>query len=142
MEVTESIQIQASPQEIFSFLMDIDNRKKYVPALQEVIMIDPLPIGLGTRYIEVANIAGRNLRTTYQITDFIENEYVVAETLKSIFPIKVTSTLREEDQATTLQFDLEFTLRGIFKLASGVVSGIVRQQTLDILKKVKDNVED
>ena len=141
LQIKESIFINARPEVIFSFLMELDNRKKYIPALQDVIMLDPLPIGLGSRYIEIANIAGRNLRTTYQITDFEENKYAVAETLKSIFPIKATSTLTELENGTELSFDLDFKLSGVFKLASGIVSGIVKKQTVEILNKVKNNVE-
>ena len=63
MKVIENILIKVSPDRLFSYLMDVDNRKNYIPALEKVIMLDPKPIREGSRYIEVANIAGKRLET-------------------------------------------------------------------------------
>ena len=141
MRVVEGIEIEASPEEIFSYLLDINNRKEYIPALDEVILLDPLPIKKGSRYIEVANIAGRDLKTTYQVTRFEENVRLTAKTLKSIFPIEADLMIEEEAGYSNLIIELNFKLSGIFKLASGIVSGIVARQARDILEKVKTNIE-
>ena len=142
MKVSQQIKINSTPDAVFAYLMDIDNRKDFIPQLDDVILLDPLPIQEGSRYIEVAKIAGRNFKTTYQVTSYKENEYVIAETIKSIFPIKAQSSVSKNGNNTILQFDLEFTLRGVFKFASGIIKGIVRQQTLDILDNIKRGVEE
>lgn len=121
--------------------MDVNNRKSYIPALEEVIMLDELPIQVGSRYIEVAEIAGRRLETTYQVIELIPNQRTSAKTIKSIFPIKADLDLTEINGATELNISLDFTLRGIFKLASGIVQGIVSKQAGDILEKIKTNIE-
>lgn len=141
MNVVESIAINADRKTIFSYLVEVKNRKDYIPALDEVIMLDPLPIRRGSRYIEVAVIAGRKLKTTYQVTTFVENEKMIARTLKSIFPIEASLSLTEETTSTRLTIQLKFTLKGIFKLASGIVQGIVSQQARDILDRIKRNIE-
>ena len=117
MKVSEKIEITSTPDVVFSYLMDIDNRKDFIPQLDDVILLDPMPIQEGSRYIEVAKIAGRNFKTTYQVTAYKENEYVIAETIKSVFPIKAQSSVSKNGKSTILQFDLEFTLRGVFKLS-------------------------
>ncbi len=123
--------------------MDLDNRKDYIPALEEVIMLTPLPIRLGSQYIEVAEIGGRRLRTTYEITEYEPYEYAMAQTIDSIFPIQAETLLTElSDEQTEVRIDLDFKLKGIFKMASGIVGGIVRTQARGILKQVKGNVED
>lgn len=143
MIVSERIVIASKHKAVWDYLMHLDNRKDYIPALEEVIMLTPLPIKLGTQYIEVAEIGGRRLKTTYEITEFEPYEYAMAQTIDSIFPIKAETLLTDMGRGQTeLRIDLDFKLKGIFKMASGIVGGIVRTQAKGILKKVKDNVEE
>jgi len=121
--------------------MDIDNRSKYIPQLKEVIPIDPLPFEEGSKYIEVATIAGRSLKTTYQITVLVENQIISARTVKSIFPIQVDLLLQPIGTATRLTIQLEFQLKGIFKLASNIVKGIVDDQSRGILRRIKSELD-
>ena len=141
MEVRQSISIHASKEDVFNYLINPDNRKEYIPLLDEVIMLDPLPIKEGTRYIEVATIVGRKLRTTYKVIRYEPNELISAKTIKSIFPIQVELTLNNKNDHSILSINLELKLAGFFRLASGVVKRIVDQQAIEILKKIKQNLE-
>jgi len=142
MFIQRSVEIEAGAIEVFGYLLNIDNRKDYIPLLEEIIMIDPLPIRKGSRYIEVAEIGGRRLETTYQIVELKENRYISAKTLKSVFPIQVDLLLKEKNGKTDLIIQLDFQLKGVFKLASRIVKGIVDQQAKSILKQLKNNIED
>jgi len=141
MKVQESIVIKASRERIFSYLMNVENRVDYIPALENVIMLDEGPIGVGSKYIEVAEIAGRKLKTTYEVIEFEKNTHTAAQTIKSIFPIRADLDLIEKQGYTSLVITLTFQLSGIFKLASKIVEGIVTQQATGILKRIKRNVE-
>lgn len=137
----QSIFIKASPVTIFNYLMDVNNRKSYIPALEEVIMLDKGPIKKGSRYIEVANIAGRRLKTTYQVIEFEQNKHTAAQTLESIFPIRADLDLTESSGGTELTISLNFKLKGIFKFGASFVKGIVDQQAQGILVKIKEALE-
>lgn len=137
----QSIFIKAVPSTIFTYLMDVNNRKSYIPALEEVIMLDKGPIKKGSRYIEVANIAGRRLKTTYQVIEFEKNKHTAAQTLESIFPIRADLDLEERAGGTELKISLNFKLKGIFKLGASFVKGIVDQQAQGILEKIKEALE-
>jgi len=141
MKAQQSIVIKASSERIFSYLMTVENRVDYIPALDEVIMLDEGPIRVGSRYIEVAEIAGRKLKTTYQVIEFEKNRHTAAKTIKSIFPIRADLDLTQNQNDTLLVITLSFQLSGIFKLASRIVEGIVNQQAIGILKRIKSNVE-
>lgn len=141
MTAQQSILIKANPSTIFTYLMDVNNRKSYIPALEEVILLDELPIRKGSRYVEVANIAGRRLKTTYQVIEYEENKHTAAKTLKSIFPIRADLDLTAVNGGTELTISLNFQLKGIFRLGASVVKGIVEQQARGILEKIKANLE-
>lgn len=140
MKSVNTIEVSATAERIYAFLMDINNRSKYIPQLKEVIPIDPLPFTEGSKYVEVATIAGRSLKTTYQITVLVENQIISARTIKSIFPIQVDLLLDEQEGFTRLTIQLEFQLKGIFKLASNIVKGIVDDQSRGILQRIKSEL--
>ena len=110
--------------------------------LDEVILLDPPPIRLGSRYIEVATIAGRDLKTTYQVIEWEQDKRVKVQTIKSIFPIAAEMNLSESNGQTIVQLQLTFTLKGIYRLGAPIVRGIVQQQAEDILRKLKKNIEE
>lgn len=141
MKSQQSIFIKAKPAVIFAYLLDVNNRTSYIPALEEVILLDELPIQKGSRYIEVANIAGRRLKTTYQVIEFEENKHTAAQTLESIFPIRADLDLSEVEGGTNLKISLNFELKGIFRLGASIVKGIVDQQAQGILERIKYNLE-
>ena len=74
MKAQQQIEVKACPEKIFQYLMNVENRVAYVPALEKVIMIDKGPIAAGSRYIEVAQIGGRRLETTYEVIEYEENK--------------------------------------------------------------------
>lgn len=141
MTTQQSISIETTTNNVFEYLVNVENRKDYIPALEKVVMLDPLPIQLGSRYIEVAKIAGRRLETTYQVIDFEKNKRISAKTIESIFPIQASLFLEKNGLGCDLIIKLNFKLTGVFRMASGVIKGIVNQQAKDILKKVKTNLE-
>ncbi|MFK7775937.1 MAG: SRPBCC family protein [Saprospiraceae bacterium] len=141
MTTQQSISIEATTNSVFDYLVNVENRKDYIPALEKVVMLDPLPIQLGSRYIEVAKIAGRRLETTYQVINFEKNKRLSAKTIESIFPIQADLSLEKNGKGCELRINLNFKLTGVFRMASGVIKGIVNQQAKDILQKVKTNIE-
>ena len=141
MNIQEYIQINASASTIFKYLVDVDNRVDYVPALKEVVMIDPLPIKEGTRYIEKATIGGRELSTTYKVTHYTEDKRLSATTEKSVFPISVDLLIDEKEGDCLLLINMNLQLSGIFKIASPIVKGIVANQARGILNRLKINIE-
>ena len=141
MQVTQSILIQAEPETVYHYLMDVERRSEIIPALDDIIFIDPLPLKEGSRYVEVSTIAGRPFKTTYQITRLIKGELIMAKTLKSVFPIESRLIMRKQNGSTLLKMILNFRLTGLFRLAAGIIKGIVSLQAIDILNRVKRNVE-
>ncbi|NNF35552.1 MAG: hypothetical protein HKN68_15710 [Saprospiraceae bacterium] len=141
MNIQEYIEIAAPASRIFQYLVDVDNRIDYVPALKEVVMIDPLPIREGSRYIEVATIGGKELSTTYRVTHFIENKRLSATTEKSVFPISVDLLIDDKEGRSLLLINMNLKLSGLFKIASPIVKGIVAGQARGILNKLKANIE-
>ena len=141
MLVQEEKLIRADRSKIFDYLNDVSNRTTYIPLLEEIILHEEGPIQLGSRYTEVATIGGRNLKTTYQVIELVKPLKIGVKTVKSVFPIQVELMLVEVEECTLLVIELDFTLKGIYKLGAPIVQGIVRQQARDILNNLKEILE-
>ena len=141
MNLQEEIFIQAPVDQVFDYMMDVNNRAAYIPLLEEVIVLDEGPFQIGTRYTEISTIANRRLETTYQIIDFEENKKISVKTIKSVFPIKVDLELMPVNQNTQVSITMDFKLGGVFRFAAPLVRGIVQKQAQDILQKLKRILE-
>lgn len=141
MKIQEAQIIPVEQNQLFAYLSDVTQRTAYIPMLEDLILLDEPPIRPGSRYIEVANIAGRQLKTTYQVVELQAPERIKVKTIKSVFPIEASLQLKERSGATLLTLELNFSLSGIYKLGAPVVRGIVQQQAKDILGRLKDIFE-
>jgi len=140
-DLQEKIEIKRPAEQLFSYLIDVKNRRDYIPLLEEVIFLDPPPLKLGSRYTEVSTIAGRQFRTTYRVTAFKVNRNISVKTIESVFPIQVNLSLLPLENLTILKLQMKLKLTGMFRIAAPVIRGIVQQQARDILQKMKTQVE-
>ena len=141
MDIEESIIIKAPVESVFTYMLEVQNRVDYIPMLEKVEVLDPPPIKLGSRYVEVATIAGQDLRTTYQVIGFEENRFIQVKTTKSVFPIQVDLNLIPEGTQTAVLIQMKLGLSGVYRLAGKLIRGIVKQQAKDILQRLKENIE-
>lgn len=141
MNYQTTIDIQKDASSIYQYLTQFDNRTDYIPLLTRVVLLDPEPIKVGTRYIEESIIAGQAIKTTYQVTEVIPEKRIRVQTIESIFPIQVTLQLKENQGMTLLSMQLVVQLRGVYKIASPVVKGIIAQQAQEILSRLKQILE-
>lgn len=141
MDIEENIIIKAPVESVFAYMLEVQNRVDYIPMLEKVEVLDPPPIQLGSRYVEVATIAGQDLRTTYQVIGFEENKFIQVKTTKSVFPIQVDLNLIPEGTQTTVLIQMKLGLSGAYRLAGKLIRGIVKQQAKDILQRLKENIE-
>lgn len=137
MTIQEQQVIPADQDQLFAYLSDVTQRTEYIPMLEDLILLDESPIRVGSRYIEVANIAGRQLKTTYQVVELHAPERIKVKTLKSVFPIEASLQLEVQSAATLLTLELDFKLSGIYKLGAPIVRGIVQEQARDILERLR-----
>jgi len=141
LELQEDILIKAPIEKVFAYLNLVDQRTNYIPMLSEVIMLDEPPIQVGSRYIEVATIAGQDLKTTYQVVEWEENRYIKVKTIQSVFPIQAEMILNANGANTNIELALTFTLKGMYRLATPLIRGIVQQQASEILDRLKKILE-
>jgi uncharacterized protein YndB with AHSA1/START domain len=114
-----TILIHGSPETIFALLADLAHYDRWLPGSASfggITEIAPLPVGLGTTYID-AGPAGMRHGT---ITEFEPPRHLsfhqpMQVVLRGTIDIYVRQTLEPEGQMTRLHRDLTLAIHGILK---------------------------
>lgn len=142
MTINEHILINAGRADVFAYVRDPMNRMEVIPLLERVDLEGDGTFGPGSRYTEIATIAGRRLETTYVVVAFRENEQISVATVKSVFPIRVDMQLQDAPGGTVIDIAIQLRLRGIFKIASPIIRSIVEGQTREVLNRIRQKMEE
>lgn len=105
----------------FTYMADFSNSAIWDPGVTRAHQVSPGNVGLGTRFELVANVNGRQLPLTYEVTAFDAPRRVVlrAETDMVLSIDEITFTPREHGSDVT--YDADLRTRGWFKLAAPLV---------------------
>lgn len=94
METTATVDLHgADPDEVFAFLADASNNPTWQQGMRSCTWTSPAPIAVGSTYDQVATFAGREIRSSFVVTDFQPGRSITIETTKSTFPIRVTRSV-------------------------------------------------
>jgi dehydrogenase/reductase SDR family member 12 len=113
---TTTIETRVKPEEAFVYLADFSNTAHWDPTVVRARALGPGPIGEGSRFEVVLELAGRELPFEYEITRFEPpRELVLVATsshLRSIDTIRIEPT----GEGCRLQYDADLRLIGLFYL--------------------------
>jgi uncharacterized protein YndB with AHSA1/START domain len=116
--LTESIEIDRSPEDVFAYLADLSRHGEWQPEIVSVEVHTEGPTRAGTRATEVRRIGGREQTMTYEVTEHDPPRRFAFRGLDG--PIRPTGkgTIEPVGDGTRsrLTLDLELTGKGFGKL--------------------------
>jgi len=139
-EVEKSVFINKTPAEVFTFTTTEGNYTKYQPAVTQVIEGGPRNT-LGSHFTEVRKFMGLEMRTTYEITEFVPNAKEVAKVVEGPVIYEVTTTYEASGSGTKYTVHMEGDPKGFFKLAEGLVAAQVEKSIEADNQRLKELVE-
>jgi carbon monoxide dehydrogenase subunit G len=108
MRIEQSVEIERSPDEIFSFVADPRNDARWAPACEEVQKTSKGPPGVGTTYRQVGRLLGRRFEVPIEITAYEPNRKLAIKPITG--PVHLTHLRSVE--GTTDGTRLTITLEG------------------------------
>jgi uncharacterized membrane protein len=89
--VTVSVDVDRPPGEVFAYLEDAENNPGWIPNMRSCRWTTAPPVGVGSRYEQVSAFLGREIRTSFEVTEHDPGRLVTIESRAgSSFPITVT----------------------------------------------------
>ena len=76
-----------------AFLIDAENNPRWQQGMRNCRWETPLPIGIGSTYMQEAGFMGRKVVSRFRVTDLEPGHSMTVDTISGTFPITVTRTV-------------------------------------------------
>lgn len=100
MEMSVARTVQRPAEEVFEFFSDASNNPRWQSGMTACEWTTEPPIGVGSRYEQLARFMGRDVKSVFEVTDHEPGHLIRIETIESTFPIQVTRTVEPIDDQT------------------------------------------
>jgi carbon monoxide dehydrogenase subunit G len=119
-KIEGEIPIDRPAEEVFDFVADSRNEPQYNPAMAEVELLTPLPIGRGTRFRARMGRAGTQMLV--ELTEFDRPHRLGSRTTSSMMDTSGALTFAADGDGTVMSWDWQVHLKGWMRML-GPLSG-------------------
>jgi carbon monoxide dehydrogenase subunit G len=138
----KSFFIDRSQQEVFDFLADPTNDKKWRASAASAEWVSEGPVGVGSTLRSVDKFLGRKIESTSEITVWDPPQKFGQKTVSGPVPFEITIKLAAEGGGTQLTADFQAEFGGFFKIAEGLVGKQFEKQLDTDFKGLKRVMEE
>lgn len=128
-------------EQVFAFMSDFENNRKWQSSLVEVKKVSKGPMGVGTIYRAVTIILGRRFETEQQVTEYEPNRIIARKTVSGPFPFEVHVKFERTAGGTLIDATMDGEPRGFFKMAEPLIERAIKRQFDSDLATLKDLME-
>ena len=108
-KLTRSIEIEASPEEVFSFINDMEKMNVALKGLLESKYTSKGPVGVGSTMHVIERASGSHAEWDIEITEFVKNKKLATRSTRaSKLKMADLFTLEPTAKGTKVTYDLEY----------------------------------
>src|SRR4051794_37152641 len=125
--VVVTVDIERPAADVFAYLDDVTNNTAWLKGMRSCTWTTPLPIGVGSRYEQVAEFLGKEIRTSFEVTAHEPGRLVTIRSREgSSFPLTVTRMVEPiDDKRSRVIETVESDPGGFYRIAQPVLRGMV-----------------
>jgi len=111
--------------EVAEFFFDASNNPKWQYGMVSCQWVSDPPIAVGSTYEQLARFMGRDVKSTFVVTDFEPGRMIRIETIESTFPIQVERRVEPVgDTSSRVLADITGgPEKGVMKMLSPLMAG-------------------
>ena len=136
-----SIVINRPIEEAFGFLSNLENDIKWRSEWVETRNTSGGVLGVGATYCLTGEFLGRRVPTIYELTEYEPNRMTAWKTVSGPLPLTFRRTFERVEGGTRSTFSYDAELRGLFKLAEGLLVSMGKRQLEGDFPKLKELME-
>lgn len=126
-EVRVQRTVGGQPADVFAFLADHANNPRWQQGMESCTWTTPPPIGVGSRYDQVARFLGREIRTEFEVTAFEPDRSITIESRSGPLDLHITRSVEASGDDTRVTAVIQGTPTGLFRIAEPLMAGKVRK---------------
>lgn len=139
-QVIGTIRIEAPVEEVFDTAADSRNEPSFNPAMTQVELLTPEPIGVGSRFRARMGKAGMDMLV--ELTVFDRPHRLGSVTTSSMMETSGTLSFTGDGGATVMAWDWQVRPKGWFRLFGPLVAPIGARMERSIWAGLKQHLED
>ncbi len=130
-----SLVINCPLDKVFAYLADISRGTEWQSELLEVQQTSNGPVGIGTTIREVRRLMGRNMETSFAVTEYEPDHRLGFKSTSGPIQMRAYYSLDGSGDGTKVTMTVEADLTGVFRMTEPmVVHGAKRQMDADIAR--------
>ena len=141
-EVKHSVVIRRPVEEVFAFLTNLGNEKRWQPDIQELGWTTDGPIGPGSTFREVRLVMGRPVELICEVTAFEPNRRFCIRTVGGELPFTSCRLFESVAGGTRTTQATDVQVRGVFKFLAPFIAHRARRQLAVEMGNLKSILED
>jgi hypothetical protein len=141
MELNSSVVVVRGAPEVFEYLADMSNNPDWQKGMKSCRWTSDGEIGVGSTYDQVATMMGREIRSSFEVTEFEPGRLIRIVTTESSFPIDVTRSVDPVGDESKVSAIVRGDSSGFFKLAEPVMKRMVKRSVDGDYARLKSLLE-
>ncbi len=127
MEVRTSVEVAASPDEVFAYLSDAEHNPEWQSGMVSTRWNGNGPIDVGSTYDQVATFLGRRIESTFEVLEYEPGRRIKASSTGGSFPITFTRIVEPQEDGSRVSAIIEGDASGFFKVAEPILKRLVQR---------------
>lgn len=140
-KIENTITINRPVEQVFTFVADYRNNVKWQTGVIAAEFTSTGPVGVGTTYKYDAEIMGRKLETSGELTVYDPPKKVAWKSTSGPFPMSGSTIFASVEAGTLVSDTIEAEPGGFFKLAAPLLFKQMQGQTAKDMHKLKEILE-
>jgi len=134
-----SVDIACPPAAVWTYLADAERNTEWLDNMQSCRWLTAPPVAAGSRYEQVARFLGKEVRTTFEVTELRDGELITISSLPgSSFPLTITRQLGPVDARRCRVTEIAGgDPAGFYRLAEPLMRPLVRRNIARAYAKLK-----
>ena len=137
----QSVWINRPVEEVFKFATQPEKEPLWNTGMEESEITSEGPLGVGTKVRSVSRVLGRNVETTWEVTEYEVNHKKAVKSTSGPIPFEAASVFESVEGGTKLTFTIEAEAGGILRVITPVIIRMGKKQTENSFANLKELLE-
>lgn len=141
-EVHSSALISRPSAEVFEYLADMTNNPHWQRGMQSCEWTSDAPLGVGSTYDQVATFLGKEIRSSFEVTEFEPGRKIRIATTSGAMPIDVTRMVEGAgDEKCRVTAIVRGDPSGLFRIAAPLMRAMVGRSVRQDYRRLQELLE-
>ena len=137
-EVRATAAIAKPAAEVFDFIADMSNNPRWQKGMQSCEWTSDGPIAVGSTYDQVAGFLGKEIRTSFKVTEFDAGERIRIESTSGPLQLDIVRSVEPNGtDASTVSAVIRGDSSGLFRIADPIMKFMVNRSVQADYKRLE-----